>query len=89
MSGPFTKLHHLCLVVSDIERSVAYYEALGIGPFEVYPPLREYTELEVPDPRAECQGEFVFGKETRPFQVLAFITRAPGGERRIHWLLRR
>jgi len=46
-------------------------------------------ELEVPDPRAECQGEFVFGKETRPFQVLAFITRAPGGERRIHWLLRR
>jgi len=40
-------------------------------------------ELEVPDPRAECQGELVLGKESRPFQVLAFITRAPGGERRV------
>ncbi len=50
MSGPFTKLHHLCLVVSDIERSVAFYESVGIGPFQPYPPLHEYTDLDVPDP---------------------------------------
>jgi len=50
---------------------------------------RLHHELEVPDPRAECQGELVLGKESHPFQVLAFITRTPGGERRVHWLLRR
>jgi phosphatidylglycerol:prolipoprotein diacylglycerol transferase len=45
-------------------------------------------ELEIPDPRGECQGEFRLGNERRPFKILAFITRAPGGERRVHWLLR-
>ena len=50
MSGPFQKLHHLCIVVADIERSVAFYEAAGIGPWLPYPPLADYTELEMPDP---------------------------------------
>jgi methylmalonyl-CoA/ethylmalonyl-CoA epimerase len=50
VSGPFQKLHHLCIVVHDIERSIAFYEAAGIGPWHPYPPLAEYTELEMPDP---------------------------------------
>jgi methylmalonyl-CoA/ethylmalonyl-CoA epimerase len=49
VSGPFQKLHHLCIVVHDIERSIAFYEAAGIGPWHPYPPLADYTELEMPD----------------------------------------
>jgi methylmalonyl-CoA/ethylmalonyl-CoA epimerase len=49
MSGPFAKLHHLCVVVADIERAQRAYEAAGIGPWHDYPPLTNYTELEMPD----------------------------------------
>ena len=50
MSGPFTKLHHLCIVVHDIERSIGFYESAGIGPWHDYPPLGEFTDLDMPDP---------------------------------------
>src|SRR4051794_19601852 len=46
----FTKLHHLCIVVHDIDASVRFYESVGIGPWQDYPPLHEYTELDVPEP---------------------------------------
>jgi catechol 2,3-dioxygenase-like lactoylglutathione lyase family enzyme len=49
---PFRRLHHICLVVHDLDSSVAYYESLGIGPWQDYPPLDEYTDLRVPDPEA-------------------------------------
>ena len=49
---PFRELHHICLVVRDIDRSVAYYESIGIGPWQDYPPLAEYTRLSVPSPDA-------------------------------------
>lgn len=45
----FGKLHHICMVVHDIDKAQAYYERIGIGPWESYPPLAEYAELEVPD----------------------------------------
>jgi methylmalonyl-CoA/ethylmalonyl-CoA epimerase len=48
----FNKLHHVCLVVHDIDKSRAYYESVGIGPWQEYPPLVEYTELHVPSPTA-------------------------------------
>ena len=44
----FEKLHHVCIVVHDIDKTQAAYEALGIGPWEAYPPLSEYAELDVP-----------------------------------------
>jgi catechol 2,3-dioxygenase-like lactoylglutathione lyase family enzyme len=44
----FDRLHHICIVVHDIDRTQAYYESIGIGPWEAYPPLTEYEELEVP-----------------------------------------
>jgi catechol 2,3-dioxygenase-like lactoylglutathione lyase family enzyme len=50
MSEPFQKLHHVCIVVDDIERSVAFYEAAGIGPWLPYPPLGDFTDLNTPDP---------------------------------------
>jgi catechol 2,3-dioxygenase-like lactoylglutathione lyase family enzyme len=46
----FGRLHHLCVVVRDIDRAQAYYESLGIGPWHDYPPLAQYTELDMPDP---------------------------------------
>jgi len=35
-------------VVADIDRTQAYYESIGVGPWVAYPPLEEYQELEVP-----------------------------------------
>jgi len=45
----FNKLHHVCFAVEDIDKAQAYYESLGIGPWIAYPPLTEYSELEVPN----------------------------------------
>jgi catechol 2,3-dioxygenase-like lactoylglutathione lyase family enzyme len=52
MTTPFRILHHICIVVHDIERAVAYYESLGVGPWQDYPPLTEFTMLDHPDPDA-------------------------------------
>ncbi|MGH8961905.1 MAG: VOC family protein [Jatrophihabitantaceae bacterium] len=49
---PFRQLHHICIVVHDVDRSVAYYQSIGIGPWQDYPPLTEYTDLAVPNPDA-------------------------------------
>jgi catechol 2,3-dioxygenase-like lactoylglutathione lyase family enzyme len=45
----FGKFHHICIVVRDIDASQRYYESVGIGPWVDYPPLDEYTELQMPD----------------------------------------
>lgn len=52
MPAPFRQLHHLCIVVRDIDATIAYYEGLGIGPWEHYPPLTQYTDLRAPNPDA-------------------------------------
>lgn len=28
--GPFKTLHHLCIIVKDIDKAVKYYESTGI-----------------------------------------------------------
>lgn len=48
----FSHLHHVCIVVRDLDRAVAYYEKLGIGPFYDYPKAGPYVELEVPNAAA-------------------------------------
>lgn len=48
----FDTLHHICVVVHDIEKAKAYYQSIGIGPWQDYPPLSEYTELSVPSTEA-------------------------------------
>jgi methylmalonyl-CoA/ethylmalonyl-CoA epimerase len=48
----FDKLHHVCIVVRDIDKTRAYYESVGIGPWQEYPPLVEYTDLQVPSASA-------------------------------------
>lgn len=48
----FQDLHHISLVVEDLEASVARLTRLGFGPFVPYPPLRDYTRLDLPDAEA-------------------------------------
>jgi methylmalonyl-CoA/ethylmalonyl-CoA epimerase len=48
-SNAFQTLHHVCIVVSDIDASTAFYTSIGIGPWHDYPPLDQYTDLSVPD----------------------------------------
>ncbi|MHA3700863.1 VOC family protein [Jatrophihabitans sp. YIM 134969] len=52
---PFRSLHHLCVVVHDLDATQAFYESVGVGPWHDYPPLTEYTELETPSPEAFAQ----------------------------------
>lgn len=49
--GPFKTLHHLCIIVRDLDKAVKFYESIGIGPWIDYPPLDEFTELKMPDER--------------------------------------
>ncbi|MEP7178538.1 MAG: VOC family protein [Pseudonocardiales bacterium] len=58
MTTPFQQLHHICLVVHDIDKSQAYYESIGIGPWQTYPPLTEFTDLDVPSPEAFAQMQY-------------------------------
>jgi len=44
----FRQLHHVCVIVRNLDATVAYYESLGVGPWHDYPSLEPY-ELEVKD----------------------------------------
>jgi catechol 2,3-dioxygenase-like lactoylglutathione lyase family enzyme len=55
---PFKTLHHICIVVRDIDKAVAYYESIGIGPWQDYPPLEDYTRLNVPNREAFMQLKY-------------------------------
>ena len=48
----FNKLHHICIVVHDLDRARAYFESVEIGPWIEYPSLAEYSDLSVPNPDA-------------------------------------
>jgi methylmalonyl-CoA/ethylmalonyl-CoA epimerase len=60
MTTPFRQLHHICLVVHDLDKTVTYYESLGIGPWHDYPPLTEYSRLEVANPDAFYRMKYRF-----------------------------
>lgn len=48
----FRTLHHICIVVHDLEKAQAAYERLGIGPWYDYPKGGSYVEFEVPNEAA-------------------------------------
>jgi len=48
-TSPFRTLHHICLVVHDLDKTVAAYEALGVGPWFDYPKGDAYAQLYVPN----------------------------------------
>jgi methylmalonyl-CoA/ethylmalonyl-CoA epimerase len=60
VTTPFRQLHHICLVVHDIDRTQEYYESIGIGPWQQYPPLSEYVDLDVPNAEAFAQMLYRF-----------------------------
>ncbi|MNY19012.1 Glyoxalase-like domain protein [compost metagenome] len=45
----FKTLHHVCIVVHDLEKTVGYYEQLGVGPWFDYPKGGPYVEFDVPN----------------------------------------
>jgi len=59
-NNPFSKPHHICIVVKDIEKTKSYYESIGIGPWVDYPPLFEYTKLNVIDEKGFFETRFVY-----------------------------
>lgn len=70
MESPFTKLHHVCVVVHDIEATMAAYENLGIGPWYDYPKGSAYVNLNVPDKEASEQMVYkVFDFENFQLQL--------------------
>lgn len=47
--GLFKKLHHISIVVRDVEKTQKFYESIGIGPWVDYPPMKAYVKINVPD----------------------------------------
>ena len=48
MTNPFAAVHHICIVVPDIESALRFYESIGIGDWREFPDLKKFTDLEVP-----------------------------------------
>ena len=46
----FRQLHHICIVVNELDSAIAAYERLGVTGWQDYPSHGPYLELEVPDP---------------------------------------
>jgi catechol 2,3-dioxygenase-like lactoylglutathione lyase family enzyme len=61
-NNPFSKPHHICIVVKDIEKTKSFYESIGIGPWVEYPPLVEYTKLNVMDEQGFFACRFVYAQ---------------------------
>lgn len=60
MTNAFHSMHHLCVVVKDVDRAMKFYETIGIGPWYNYPPLSEYTQLDVPDRHGFLELRYVY-----------------------------
>ena len=41
----FSDIHHIALVVHNADKTSAYWESLGLGPWEDYPAMTQYTEV--------------------------------------------
>ena len=49
----FPALHHVCIVVADLQATEAYYTSVGIGPWHDFPPLEPFEhDLVTPDNEA-------------------------------------
>jgi methylmalonyl-CoA/ethylmalonyl-CoA epimerase len=75
--GPFHTLHHICLVVKDVDKAIQFYESIGIGPWRDYPPLEEFDTLQMPDEPGFKALKFKYAA-IGPIQ-LQMCTPGPGG----------
>jgi catechol 2,3-dioxygenase-like lactoylglutathione lyase family enzyme len=58
LTSIFQSVHHVCIVVHDLDSTVAYYEQLGIGPWFDYPKSSPYVELDVPNEAATAEMRY-------------------------------
>lgn len=58
MTHPFNVLHHICIVVHDLDKTVAYYEKLGVGPWFDYPKSSPYIQFDVPNQAASDEMRY-------------------------------
>lgn len=57
----FRTLHHVCIVVRDLQKAIAYYESLGVGPWQALPALDAFRhDLQVPDREAFLQLKYCY-----------------------------
>ncbi|MGC3955906.1 MAG: VOC family protein [Propionicimonas sp.] len=54
MAPIFRQLHHICIVVADLEATEAAYRQLGIADWYDYPKHGPYLEYEVPNPEGSA-----------------------------------
>ncbi|MFJ1612421.1 MULTISPECIES: VOC family protein [unclassified Streptomyces] len=52
LNSPFRDLHHICIVVRDMEESVRYYTSLGIGPWRDFANPTALAEVSMPNREA-------------------------------------
>lgn len=43
----FSELHHVCIVVPDLEAALSYFESVGVTGWQDYPPLSDYVEVSI------------------------------------------
>ncbi|QOV52372.1 VOC family protein [Serratia sp. CMO1] len=57
----FNKLHHICIVVNDMDESVKFYESIGIGPWNDFPSLERFRDnLEVSNVDDFMQNKYCY-----------------------------
>lgn len=59
----FRSLHHVCIVVANLDSAIDYYQSLGIGPWKPFPSLTAFRkELIAPDPEAFLQLKYAYAE---------------------------
>lgn len=57
----FKNLHHICIVVRDLDKAIAFYESAGVGPWHPFPSLEPFRhDLKTPDNEAFLQLKYAF-----------------------------
>ena len=59
MTAPlFSRIHHVCIVVGNLDQARSYYESLGITGWYDYPKGVPYEEYEVPNPQGSAKLKY-------------------------------
>ena len=80
--SPFSQIHHMGIVVRDINKAVEYYSSLGIGPF-----MPAEKELTIVERRAYGKPANDIRNISKFAQVgpVQFVLTQPAGEKPPTW----
>lgn len=57
----FQTLHHICIVIRNIDDAVRYYESIGVGPWQSFPSLEPFrNELDMRDADSFMKHKYRF-----------------------------